>query len=286
MIPKTIHQIWFQGEDKIPPHLKEYHKTWVELNPNYEVLVWDEIKIDNLLTAFPDKKIVEMYKNYKYMIQKIDLAKYIILYMYGGTYIDMDMKCLKSLDSVIKDDSEIIVSNMPANFFHRVFFTFGGYDFFSDMINNGVIITIPQHPLIYDIIQTCYKNKDSSLDTYNKSLYVFYTTGPVCVSASIHKYMRETEGSNIEILDNTYFEACDRTNIKTDDCKPPEHAIGVHIFENSWLTTGESTIVQVFIAFYRNWMYILLAIVAVYGTYRLFKSKVITPQKFFSMFRR
>lgn len=48
-IPKTIHQIWFQGEDQIPPNLLEYHESWKTLNPDYKILVWDQTKIEKLI---------------------------------------------------------------------------------------------------------------------------------------------------------------------------------------------------------------------------------------------
>ncbi len=35
--------------ENIPPHLLDYHNTWVTLNPDYEILVWDQKKIENLL---------------------------------------------------------------------------------------------------------------------------------------------------------------------------------------------------------------------------------------------
>ncbi len=34
------------------------------------------------------------------MIQKIDFAKYCIIYTYGGVYVDMDSECLKSIDGL------------------------------------------------------------------------------------------------------------------------------------------------------------------------------------------
>ena len=89
MIPKTIHQIWFQGADKIKPNLVEYHNSWKTMNPEYNIIVWDEPKIDNLMQKQPDL-IKSQYFSYSKMIQKIDYAKYVILYNYGGIYMDME----------------------------------------------------------------------------------------------------------------------------------------------------------------------------------------------------
>ena len=63
-IPKKIHQIWFQGKAEIPPHLLEYHDTWVKLNPKYEILIWDQTKIENLIEE-QEGWIKDTYFSYK-----------------------------------------------------------------------------------------------------------------------------------------------------------------------------------------------------------------------------
>jgi mannosyltransferase OCH1-like enzyme len=49
MTVKTIHQIWFQGENHIPRHLKKYSETWKKFNPHYEYVFWDNIKIKTFI---------------------------------------------------------------------------------------------------------------------------------------------------------------------------------------------------------------------------------------------
>ena len=111
-IPKIIHQIWFQGEEHIPDHLKVYHQSWIDTNPRFEVKVWDESTIQQEVDSFSDNDVKDMYNNYRYMIQKIDLAKYIILYNYGGIYIDMDTKCLQAITDDFLGDNDVILSKL------------------------------------------------------------------------------------------------------------------------------------------------------------------------------
>ena len=55
------------------------------------------------------------------MIQKIDFAKYAILYTYGGIYMDMDVECFKSLNNTPGlNESDLIVTNMTFVFFHQL----------------------------------------------------------------------------------------------------------------------------------------------------------------------
>ena len=99
-IPKTIHQIWYQGEDNVPEEYRYYASTWRKYNKNYEYLLWDQDDISKLLCSlYP--KYVEFYEALPTMIQKIDFAKYIILNHEGGCYVDMDTLSEKSLDNLL-----------------------------------------------------------------------------------------------------------------------------------------------------------------------------------------
>ena len=58
---------------------------------------------------------------------KIDLARYIILYHYGGVYIDMDMEWIKDFSFLIDNDDELIINKTKFKFY-----------------NNGVIFSKPK----------------------------------------------------------------------------------------------------------------------------------------------
>ena len=86
MIPKIIHHIWFQGEKNIPSEYPDYRKSWKIFNPTYQYEFWDECRINNLITNdYPE--YLEKYLKFN-MIQKIDMAKYCIIYKY---YLFLDI---------------------------------------------------------------------------------------------------------------------------------------------------------------------------------------------------
>ena len=109
-IPHIIHQIWFQGYDNIPKHLLEYHNSWVEKHPDYEIIVWDEERMNNLVDEIG--WMSDLYYGYEKMIQKIDIIKYVILYYFGGIYVDIDIMCIKPLDELLTSDNDIILSTI------------------------------------------------------------------------------------------------------------------------------------------------------------------------------
>jgi mannosyltransferase OCH1-like enzyme len=274
-IPKIIHQIWFQGEENIPEHLKAYHKSWIDINPKFEVKVWDEKSIQEVLVKFNDKETTDMYNNYVYMIQKIDLAKYVILYMYGGIYIDMDVKCLKPITDEFLGDNDVILSEMVYNFIHAFTCSLIGHNPMEKIINNGVIMTVPKHPILLYTIEEAKKNKDSFYYNINKAVYVFSSTGPICLTLATKKFKAENESSKIKIIDETHFEACDLVQVNNEDCKFPEHAIGVHLYENSWLNTHDNIIVSI-VSFIVKYRYLLIFLIVFLVFFFLVK-----PMKYF-----
>jgi len=249
MIPKTIHQIWFQGEDNIPSHLYHYHTSWKKIHPTYKFILWDENKINILIQTINIPWIEKLYHNYDIMIQKIDLAKYIILYVYGGIYIDMDVKCLSHLDSLNTtlqnlswNELDAIFSKSKKVHMQNIIMSFIGHDISEDIINNGIIMIRPRHPIMYEILKEAHKNNYSIYKHLSNTLYIFITTGPICVTKVLQKYKHNP---HIKILHHTYFEACDIDEVHRN-CKPPNYAIGLHVYENSWTTKNEKNITNLY----------------------------------------
>src|SRR6187399_325467 len=97
MIPKIIHQIWLQGYDNIPAELKNDHENCKIVNNDFEYIVWDKDKIKKLLDDKFGKDYSDLFDTYKIFAQQADFARYAILYVYGGIYLDMDILCKKNL---------------------------------------------------------------------------------------------------------------------------------------------------------------------------------------------
>ena len=119
-IPKIIHQIWLQGEIDIPKkylsktqRIKDMHQTW-------KYYFWDDVSIVDLLSK--NTIWLNTYHKLNYLHQKVDYARYIILYIYGGVYIDMDVKMVKPLDSLLQKyiGYDFIVSRLNLNYYEAV----------------------------------------------------------------------------------------------------------------------------------------------------------------------
>jgi mannosyltransferase OCH1-like enzyme len=202
-IPKIIHQIWYQGVHNIP---KKYYPNIASVQkycPDWEYRCWNSVEIANECKKFSEE-CYNCFNNYKYMHQKIDLAKYVLLHNYGGIYIDIDCEVLKPLDQLPGlEDKELIVSKNSTNFLENMI---ANMSMEGNLINNGVILSSPNNKYIRSILNNVVNIKNGSKSLMNsKEICIMKTTGPVKFTKEINKFKNDP---NILILDYYYFEPC------------------------------------------------------------------------------
>lgn len=94
MIPKIFHCCWF-GDKELPAQYKQNIETWRKANPDYEIRIW---------TNETFKPFIDKSDFCKYCIDnKIwgflsDYFRFVVLYEYGGIYLDTDIEVYKSFD--------------------------------------------------------------------------------------------------------------------------------------------------------------------------------------------
>ncbi len=87
-IPKIIHQIWI-GPNKQPDiWINTWRIDYINKYKNYEYMLWNNENIKNILNKYP--KFEEMINTEIEYCGKADMLRYLILYEYGGIYIDAD----------------------------------------------------------------------------------------------------------------------------------------------------------------------------------------------------
>jgi inositol phosphorylceramide mannosyltransferase catalytic subunit len=181
-IPKIIHQIWYQGEDNIPEKYRAYSRSWKRKHKDYEHLLWSEDDIKELLKhKFPE--YINFFNSLPEMIQKIDFAKYCILYTYGGVYVDMDLECLKNLDSLFsKELKKLYVVNLDADIFEKII-----ANHYGELYNNDWFASVKKH-VYWRLLMEHIKNENLKREWYETSIgYIFRTTGPKVFSEVLSK---------------------------------------------------------------------------------------------------
>lgn len=256
--PKIIHQIWLQGELNIPEKFhanfnknKSYckkeqrNKKDEKQNDSWKYILWDEIKILDLLQKF-HKEAVKTYYSFDYLVQRVDYAKYVILYVYGGVYVDMDAEIIKPLDKLLHEykQYDTLVSESKITTFER-YVTCGNNRF----VNNGVIVSKPNSPVMEDLIKKV-SPKGSSLQS--KMYCILETTGPCFFTRIIYDNI-----DKVKILGYEYFEPC----IK-NQCNVTNNTYIIHRHESSWIP---DSLKSLFVYYYANKMivYALILIIII-----------------------
>ena len=193
-IPKIIHQIWWQGKEKIPSKYLSYIESWKTNHPDFKYMFWDEKKVNKLIENKPE--YIKLLSKTTHFIQKIDIAKCIILYYYGGIYTDMDTISEKPLDDIIENSNnkEIILS----------LYTHSFVIYKHTLINNGIIFSKKHSNFLNELM----KSMNSSLDYqyFDNDTNVLLTTGPFMFT---YFYNRYSNKKDILLLEHDILEGND-----------------------------------------------------------------------------
>jgi len=134
---KNIFQIWFViNNSEIPDKWKKAQESVISMNPNWNyILVTEDYALDKIKQYFPD--FYDTYTSFKYTIQRIDAIRYVLLYVYGGIYLDLDYICNKSFDGIVLDKEVGLIksNNTPGVFTNSFIASKKGSEFWLKCIN-------------------------------------------------------------------------------------------------------------------------------------------------------
>lgn len=202
-IPHIIHQIWWQGDSNIPNEMIEWRKGWKKNHSTYTFILWDKDTFEKLLYRLQHPFYNTIYADLSLMIQKIDFCKYIVLYHYGGVYVDMDTISEQPLDELLPL-SDLTVSKLTIYKYLNI-----------QLINNGVLLATRGHLFFnYLLLEIYYNRRKKRYQTTD--LYIMESTGPIAFTRAIIQYIECTpniNNKNIRILHPAYFESYTLDNI-------------------------------------------------------------------------
>ena len=162
-IPKIIHQIWL-GPNKRPDiWMNSWKIDYIKQNPDWTYKLWTEIEINKI--KMKNRKI---YDSEIFFISKSDIARYEILYQYGGIFIDADSLWIKksnnSLNKILNMSNKIgmFCAEEPKNKWS---------------IANGVIGFCKEHSILKEIINYIHKNYFSLKKKHKRERDIWLVTG-------------------------------------------------------------------------------------------------------------
>jgi mannosyltransferase OCH1-like enzyme len=106
MIPKKIHYCWF-GKKELTKMAKSCIDSWRKYMPEYEIIEWNESNFDVNINTYTK----EAYSNKKYAFVS-DFARFYILNLYGGIYLDLDVELIKPLHNLMTNTTVLGVEDL------------------------------------------------------------------------------------------------------------------------------------------------------------------------------
>jgi mannosyltransferase OCH1-like enzyme len=108
MIEKNIFQSWYTRD--LHPLIQSKINKYIELNPSYKHHLFLDEDMDNFVNENYKGEIADSYNRLNIIVAKVDFWRYLVLYKYGGIYLDMDSSIDAPLDTLINENDEAIIT--------------------------------------------------------------------------------------------------------------------------------------------------------------------------------
>jgi mannosyltransferase OCH1-like enzyme len=147
------------------------------VNPEYEYLFFDDKEcIEFIKEHFPD--YLQWYNKLIPGAYKADLFRLLALKKLGGVYLDLKTTCIEPLRTIIRPNDEFV--SIKDNYLGSVY--------------NGMIGSIPDHPILNDAIQRSIDNiKNESV-----GINPFDIGGPQTLGRAYNTYLGREEMAEID----------------------------------------------------------------------------------------
>ncbi|EGW30506.1 membrane-bound alpha-1,6 mannosyltransferase initiation-specific [Spathaspora passalidarum NRRL Y-27907] len=257
-IPKKVWQMWKVPLEhpEFPAEYRKYHQTWLDNSPNYEHIFRTNAEYDKLVNElYADiPEVLHAYNILPQTILKCDFSRYLLLYLYGGIYSDLDTILWKPMDIWITNQTTYLNRPLDPGIIVGIENDVGA------RINNWTILSKKGHPMIAEMINqitehTLWREKTGQLNAIFKSVgdNVLDWTGPGRFTDLTFKYLNnvlQTDFDHFEtIIDYKYLENIRLPFILSDimvlpinsmraDQKPEEDPLAYisHKFAGVWKT--------------------------------------------------
>jgi mannosyltransferase OCH1-like enzyme len=170
LIPKVIYQTW--KNKNLDPRVRTVIDNIQKLNPDYKMVLFDDEEIENWIKHNFDEIIFTTYKKIKVGAGKADFWRYLILYMNGGIYLDIDSNIVKPLDQLINENDMAIITREKNS----------GTDYFVQWC----LMFSPKHPILLRAINLCIYNIHNKTTTYLVNL-----TGPAVFTDAVNYVLKK-----------------------------------------------------------------------------------------------
>eukprot|EP00656_Telonema_subtile_P006924 TRINITY_DN13225_c0_g1_i13.p1 TRINITY_DN13225_c0_g1~~TRINITY_DN13225_c0_g1_i13.p1 ORF type:complete len:319 (-),score=51.46 TRINITY_DN13225_c0_g1_i13:1260-2216(-) len=162
-IPMIIHQTW--SDTAVPSKFAENIRSWVKWHPRWRYKFWTD-KDNRMLVQSKFPGFLETFDRLgdgsspgyvkRKKIRQADAIRYMLLYQFGGFYMDLDFEALGSLSSV-GSSHDIVIGQEPLVHAHLL-------NGLKQTICNAILGSRPKHPFWLAVLNHIKKRSGSTGD--------------------------------------------------------------------------------------------------------------------------
>ena len=196
MIPKTIWQTYEAEYYLLPSNIKDYVESWVKDYPDFEYKYMDSTQRENFILDNFGKEWYDIFISCPLNIMRSNLWRFMVLYVYGGIYFDLDTSPNYNINNWLKDEYDVILfadeSEPELLFFIQV------------------IASAPKNPIFKKLIDHLFiifnSNEYKTITQYDK-YFVFKYGGEISTIQGIKKAIDPSNNISYICKHNEYNNA-------------------------------------------------------------------------------
>lgn len=199
-IPKKIIQSF--SSKLITEGIRKNIDNWIDMNPKYSYLYFDESDIVNYIKKYYTKRHLKAFYSIEAGAGRADFFRYLYLFNEGGFWIDITIVCMKPLDQIVSNDTDLFLV----------------YDVEPKNIYNAIMGFPKNHPIMKECIEKCIENIEKKTFKGLKNNCIYHTTGPELIGKIYKKYMKKNKNVNLKLLTKELDKRISKYNFFSRSC--------------------------------------------------------------------
>ena len=166
--------------------VQDWVRSWKTNHPDWEYWFWTDRGSRHMIHDNFPSKMLSVYADYPYNINRADVRKLLVLYQYGGVFADLDVESLRPIDNLLYK-YQCIIAQEPEE--HQALL----YEYkHKRYVMSAFMACRPKHPFLKFVIDLLPQYADRAL-TLSWNDNILKSTGPMFLAEMLDLYINSSE---------------------------------------------------------------------------------------------
>lgn len=167
-IPTILHQTWRTAE--LPARFASWSETWKRLHPHWDYRFYTDADIRGIV-ADRAPQFLRAFDALTVPVQRVDFFRYLIVFLDGGLYADLDMVAYQPSDALLNNASCVLSVEHELTARRQASLDFR----LPYQLANCIFAAVPGHPFLGELLEQIARHATA---TVRDDGDVLETTGP------------------------------------------------------------------------------------------------------------